>query len=92
MSRPLIVAGLAIIAVGIVVLLVAALQSQRHLTAVKQELGRTNGQVVKLEKVIGDLKTELDAVNKARSPLQGWMKRIPITTSCVRSLMHPNRS
>lgn len=71
MSRPFIVAGLAIIAVGIVVLLIAVVQSQRHLKAVKKELGSTNEQVVKLEKVIADLKTELDEANKARTQLQG---------------------
>ena len=68
MSRPLIAAGLAIIAPGVVVLLVAAIQ--RHL---KQELGRTNEQVVKLEKVIGNLKMELDAENKARTQLEGHL-------------------
>jgi chromosome segregation ATPase len=69
MSRPL-----AIIAVGMVVLLVAAIQGQRHLKAVKKELGRTNEQVVKLEKVIGNLKTELDAVSKARTQLEAQLK------------------
>jgi cell division protein FtsB len=42
-------------------------RSQQHLRAVQKELGRTNEQVVKLEKVIANLKTELDAVNKARA-------------------------
>ena len=71
MSRfPFIAAGLAILALGVVVLLVAVVQGQRHLTAVKNELGSTNEQVVKLEKVIADLKTELDVANKARTQVQ----------------------
>jgi chromosome segregation ATPase len=70
MSRPFIVTGLAIIAVGIVVLLVAVVQSQRHLKAVKKELASTNEQVVKLEKVIGDLKMEVDEATKIRTQSQ----------------------
>jgi chromosome segregation ATPase len=38
--------------------------------AVQKELGRTNRQIVKLENVIGDLKMEVDASNKARTQIQ----------------------
>src|ERR1044072_4659585 len=78
MSRfPFIAAGLAIIAVAVVVLLVAAIQSQRHLRPTQRELDRANEQIEQskaatadLEKNVGKLKTELDAVNKAHTQLQ----------------------
>jgi septal ring factor EnvC (AmiA/AmiB activator) len=81
MSRfPFIAAGLAIIAVGIVVLLIATVQSKRHLRSVQRELDRANEQIEQskaatadLEKSVIKLKTELDAVNKARMQLQGHL-------------------
>jgi len=76
----LIAAGLALIAVAIVVLLVAAVQSQRHLRSAQRELDRANEQIERskgatadLEKSVGKLKTELDAVSKARSQLQSHL-------------------
>src|SRR4029453_1140101 len=52
--------ALAIIALIIVLLLVSLAQEHKHLRSVQEELGRTNQQVVKLEKVIGSLKADLD--------------------------------
>jgi uncharacterized protein YoxC len=46
MSRPLVVAGLAILALGIVVLLVALVQDQRHVRSIQKELHRANEQIV----------------------------------------------
>src|SRR5690349_12690643 len=67
---PFIATALAIIALIIVLLLVSLAQEHKHLTSVQKELGRTNQQVVKLENVIADLRTELDEANKARTQLQ----------------------
>jgi chromosome segregation ATPase len=60
LRRPFIATALAIIALIIVLLLVSLAQEHKHLRSVQQELGRTNQQVVKLEKVIGSLKADLD--------------------------------
>jgi uncharacterized protein HemX len=57
--------ALALAVVSVVVLVFPLVRTQQHLRAVQKELGTTNEQVVKLEKVIADLKTELDAANKA---------------------------
>ena len=61
LRRPVIATALAIIALIIVLLLVSLVQEHKHLRSVQEELGRTNQQVVKLEKVIGSLKADLDA-------------------------------
>ena len=48
MSRfPFIAAGLTIIAVGVVVLLVAVVQDQRHLRSVQRELDQAKEQVIR---------------------------------------------
>ena len=60
LRRPFIATALAIIALIIVLLLVSLAQEHKHLRSVQEELGRTNQQVVKLEKVIGSLKADLD--------------------------------
>ena len=60
LRRPFLATALAIIALIIVLLLVSLAQEHKHLRSVQQELGRTNLQVVKLEKVIGSLKADLD--------------------------------
>src|SRR6185503_13203543 len=73
LRRPFIASGIAIVALIIVLLIVSLVLGQRHLRAVQKELGRTNEQVVKLEKVIGNLKTDFDAESKARSQLQGHL-------------------
>src|SRR4029079_1084500 len=54
-------------------LIVSLVLGQRHLRTVQKELGRTNEQVVKLEKVIANQKTGLDAVDKARAQLQSHL-------------------
>ena len=61
LRRPFIATALAIIALIIVLLLGSLAQEHKHLRSVQEELGRTNQQVVKLEKVIGSLKADLDA-------------------------------
>jgi septal ring factor EnvC (AmiA/AmiB activator) len=79
MSRfPFIAAGLAILALGVVVLLVAVVQDQRHLRSVQRELDQAKEQVIRskataddLEKSAAKLKKELDETNKARTQLQG---------------------
>ena len=58
--RPLIVSAIAIVALIIVLLLVSLVQGHKQLRSVQRELGSRNEQVSTLEKVIGDLRTELD--------------------------------
>jgi septal ring factor EnvC (AmiA/AmiB activator) len=77
MSRFPFIAGLTIIAVGVVVL-VAVVQDQRHLRSVQRELDQAKEQVIRskataddLEKSAAKLKRELDETNKARTQLQG---------------------
>jgi septal ring factor EnvC (AmiA/AmiB activator) len=71
LRRPFIASAIAIIALIIVLLLVSFVQDHKQLRSVQKELGRTDEQVVKLQKAIADQKTELDAVNKARTQLEG---------------------
>ena len=71
LRRPFIASGIAIVALIIVLLIVSLVLGQRHLRTVQKELGRTNEQVVKLEKVIANQKTGLDAVDKARARVSG---------------------
>jgi chromosome segregation ATPase len=73
LRRPFIASAIAIIALIIVLLIVSLVQGQRHLKAVQKELGKTNEQVVKLEKVIANQKTALDAVNEARTQLESHL-------------------
>ena len=54
---PFVASALAIIALIIVLLLVSLAQEHKHLRSVQEELGRTNQQVVKLEKVIGSFES-----------------------------------
>jgi len=75
MSRYLISVGLAIIA--IVVLLIALVQSHRHVRSVRRELHRAKEQIEQsqtaasdLEKDAAKLKTELDAANSKTEQLQ----------------------
>src|SRR4051812_32865033 len=69
LRRPLLASALAIVAVLIVLLLVSLAQGHKQLKSVQKELGSTNQQVVKLEKVIANQKTALNAVNEARTQL-----------------------
>src|ERR1044071_6284794 len=73
LRRPFIASAIAIIALIIVLLIVSLVQGQRHLKAVQKELRKTNEQVVKLEKVIANQKTALDAVNEARTQLESHL-------------------
>ena len=92
MSRfPFIAAGLAIIAVGIVVLLIATVQSKRHLRSVQRELDQAKEQVLQskataddLEKSVVKLKKELDETNKARTQLQGNLNEANFTIEQLR--------
>jgi septal ring factor EnvC (AmiA/AmiB activator) len=66
------------IAIGVAVVALAVLffplvQMQQELRLVRIELGRANEQVAKLEKLVANLKTELDAANRARTQLQGGL-------------------
>ena len=70
LRSPLIATGLAIVGLIIVLLVVSLAQQYKHLSSVQKELGATNGQVVKLQKAIADLKAQLDESNKARSQIQ----------------------
>ena len=57
---PLVASALAIITLIIVLLLVSLAQEHKQLRSVQRELGSKNEQVATLEKVIADLRTELD--------------------------------
>jgi septal ring factor EnvC (AmiA/AmiB activator) len=77
---PFIATALAVIALGVVLLLVSIFQNQRHLRSVQRELDQAREQIVQsraasaeLEKSVAKLKTELDAVNKAHTQLQGHL-------------------
>ena len=72
---PAIALALAIIA--LVALVFPLVQTQRHLREEHAELGRTNGELVQaraasdeLERVVSNLKAELDSANKARKELK----------------------
>jgi septal ring factor EnvC (AmiA/AmiB activator) len=60
--------GLAVVALA--VLFVPLVQMQKELRLVRIELGRAKEQVAELERVVANLKTELDAANRARIQLQ----------------------
>ena len=64
LRSPLIATALAIIGLIIVLLIVSLAQQYKHLTSVRKELGTTNGQVVKLQKAIADLKSQLNEENQ----------------------------
>ena len=61
--------GLAVVALA--VLFFPLVHMQKELRLVQIELGRANEQVAELERVVANLKTELDAANRARTQLQG---------------------
>ncbi len=66
------------IAIGVAVVVLAVLlfplvQMQQDLRLVRIELGRANEQLAELERVVANLKTELDAANRARTELQGGL-------------------
>ena len=87
LRRPVIATALAIIALIIVLLLVSLAQEHKHLRSVQEELGRTNQQVVKLEKVIGSLKADLDAArNEATKKLSESEKRVADLTEQLKSV------
>ena len=72
---PAIALGLAVLA--LVALVIPLVLTQKHLTEAQTELARTNEQLVQnrnasdqLEQTISNLKTELDAGNKARTELK----------------------
>jgi len=62
------------------------------LKAVRNELGRTNEQVVKLEKVVGGLKTEVDEANKARTDIQGKLDEANSTIEQLRKDLATSQS
>jgi len=66
--------------------------AQQHLKAVRNELGRTNEQVVKLEKVVGGLKTEVDEANKARTDIQGKLDEANSTIEQLRKDLATSQS
>ena len=70
--------ALAVAVVALAALIYPLVQTQKRLTLVQSELGRANEQVVQaragateLERVVANLKTELDAATMARRELQG---------------------
>ena len=64
---PAIALGLGIVA--LIALVLPLVQSQRHLSEVRAELGRTNEQLVQAAGTISNLKAELDS---AQSQLKDW--------------------
>jgi septal ring factor EnvC (AmiA/AmiB activator) len=63
--------GLAVVALA--VLFFPLVEMQKELMLVRIELGRAKEQVAELERVVANLKTELDAANRARTQLQGGL-------------------
>jgi uncharacterized protein YoxC len=61
--------ALAAAVVAMAFLVFPLVYAQQHLKAVRNELGRTNEQVVKLEKVVGGLKTEVDEATDIQGKL-----------------------
>jgi chromosome segregation ATPase len=68
----------AVAVVGLAVVIYPLVQTQKRLKLTQAELGKANEQVVQaragaaeLERVIANLKTELDVANKSRNQLQG---------------------
>jgi len=76
--------ALALAVVAVVVLVFPLVRTEQHLKDVRNELGRTNEQVVKLEKVIANLKTELDEANTARTQFQGSLDEATISIEQLR--------
>ena len=75
--RPFPLIAIAIGIVALIALVFPLVQTQRHLREVRTELGRTKEQLVQdraasaqLEQTVSNLKTDLDAANKARTELK----------------------
>src|SRR6185437_7789881 len=64
--------------VALVALVLPLVQSQRHLSEVRAELGRTNGQLVQAAGTISNLKAELDA---AQAQLKGRQAQVQELTT-----------
>ena len=69
------------IAIGLVVAVLAVLvvplvQSQKDLRLVREQVVQASARNAKLESVVANLKTELDAANQARTELQGALEEV----------------
>ena len=84
--------ALAAAVVAMAILVFPLVYAQQHLKAVRNELGRTNEQVVKLEKVVGGLKTEVDEANKARTDIQGKLDEANSTIEQLRKDLATSQS
>ena len=78
----------AVAVVALAVVIYPLVQTQKRLRLAQAELARANEQVVQtragtaeLERVIANLKTELDAANRARTQLQGSFEEATHTTT-----------
>ena len=71
------------IAIGVAVVALAVLffplvQIQRDLRLANEQVVQTRARVAELERVVANLKAELDAANRARTQLQAaWMRPTP---------------
>jgi septal ring factor EnvC (AmiA/AmiB activator) len=63
--------GLAVVA--LCVLFFPLVQIQRDLRLANEQVVQTRASVAELERVVADLKAELDAANRARTQLQGGL-------------------
>ena len=69
------------IAIGLVVAVLAVLvvplvQSQKDLRLAREQVVQASARNAKLESVVANLKTELDAANQARTELQGALEEV----------------
>ena len=64
--------GLAVVALA--VLFFPLLQIQRDFRLANEQVVQTRARVAELERVVANLKTELDAANRARTQLQGGLE------------------
>ena len=71
---PPIALGLGIVA--LIALVLPLVQSQRHLSVVRAELGRTNGQLVQATGIISDLKAELNSAAAEREASQSRIEAL----------------
>jgi chromosome segregation ATPase len=67
------------IAIGVVVAALAVLifplvQLQKELRLTDEQVVQARGRIAELEEVVANLKTELDAANRARTQLQGGLE------------------
>lgn len=63
--------GLAVVALA--VLVVPLVQIQRDLRLANEQVVQARARMAELESVVANLKTELDAANRARAQLQGGL-------------------